>query len=73
MPNLLQPIVSKGNKMSKGKILYSFWLTSSEKLSLKESLKVLQNENATSKELGYALSNITDIIQTTYERGDFKI
>jgi len=54
----------------KDKIIYRLWLTKAEEISLKESLKLLEKE-CTSQELGYAISNITEIIQNTYERGDF--
>lgn len=54
-----------------GKVPYTLWLDKSEELSLKASIEILQKES-TSKENGYAMSNITEIIQNAYERGDLK-
>jgi hypothetical protein len=53
----------------KDKISYRLWLTKAEETSLLESIEILQRE-ATSKENGYAMSNITEIIQNAQERGD---
>jgi len=53
----------------KNKITLTIWLTNAEEESLKESLEIL-NKESTSKENGYAMSNITEIIQEAYNRGD---
>ena len=49
--------------------LWKIWITKVEELSILESIKILQKES-TSKLNGYAMSNITEIIQNAYERGD---
>lgn len=53
----------------KNKIRYIVWLDKSEELSLNQSAEIL-NRDATSKENGYAMSNIADIILTAKNRGD---
>ena len=54
-----------------GMKLLSLWISKSEELSLIESIKIL-NKEATSKENGYAVSNISEIIHNAYNRGDLK-
>jgi hypothetical protein len=68
--NKQEETMEKINKR-KDKVFHSIWLTRAEALSLRESIKILQKES-TSKEKGWAISNITEIIQSAYERGDFK-
>ena len=55
----------------KDKELHNIWLTRGELASIKASIEMLQKD-CTSQELGWAMSNITEIIQESYERGDFK-
>jgi len=56
----------------KDKILYNLWLDKAEEISLEECIEILRNDKVPSKQLGYAMSNITDIIQTAFERGDLE-
>lgn len=46
-------------------------ITEAERDSLEESIKIL-NKESTSKENGYAISNISEIIQNAKNRGDLK-
>ena len=50
---------------------FKLYLTEAEEKSLNESLEILSRE-ATSKENGWAISNISEIIQNAKERGDLK-
>jgi len=50
---------------------FKLYLTEAEEISLNESLEILSRE-ATSKENGWAISNISEIIQNAKERGDLK-
>ena len=54
----------------KGKTMLKLWLDETEYLSLKESIELITDEFSDSKQLGYGMSNISEIIQNAYERGD---
>ena len=53
------------------KRMLNLWLTGAEEVSIKESVEILNTE-ATSKKNGYAMSNISEIIQEAMNRGDLQ-
>ena len=65
-----EPSCPSGNP-HKGMIMMALWVTRGEKASLQASVAILKRD-ATSQENGYAMSNITEIIQDAMERGDLK-
>jgi len=53
------------------KRLIGLWLTSQEEYEIKEAIEIL-NGRATSRENGYAISKISEIIQEAKNRGDLQ-
>lgn len=53
----------------KDMVMKKLWITRAELESLNESIKILNGE-ASSRENGYAMSKISEIIQNASNRGD---